>query len=160
MPKRPSHPSRRTQAPHPLVELVGKTSAFLKHLGMEILDLQPGRSLIRLPVGAHLKNSSGGMHGGAIASLIDSAGGLAARTLTHPVTVATVEFKVNFLAPIRDGEVLAEGRVVHRGRRIAVSEVEVRDEADRPVARGLVTLMILTQDRSAQPPREVRRRDR
>ncbi|MEK6569227.1 MAG: hypothetical protein AABZ38_02830, partial [candidate division NC10 bacterium] len=62
MPKRPSHPSRRTQAPHPLVELVGKTSAFLKHLGMEILDLQPGRSLIRLPIGAHLKNSSGEMH--------------------------------------------------------------------------------------------------
>ena len=76
------------------------------------------------------------------------------------MTVATVEFKVNFLAPIRHGEVLAEGRVVHRGRRIAVSEVEVRDDADRPIARGLVTLMILTPDRSAPPPREVRRRDR
>ena len=47
---------------------------------MEILDLQPGRSLTQLPFGSHLKNSSGGMHGGAIASLIDSAGGLAART--------------------------------------------------------------------------------
>jgi acyl-CoA thioesterase len=69
---------------------VGKTSAFPKHLGMEILDLQPGRSLIRLPVGAHLKNSSGAMQGGAIASLVDSAGGLAARPLTHPETPATV----------------------------------------------------------------------
>jgi acyl-CoA thioesterase len=139
------------------VEIVGKTSAFLAHLGMEIVDLQPGRSLIRLPLQPHLKNSSGGMHGGAIASLIDSAGGLAARTLTHPMTVTTVEFKVNFLAPIRHGKVSAEGRVVHRGRRLAVSEVEVRDEADRPVARGLVTLMILTQDGSAPPPREGRR---
>jgi uncharacterized protein (TIGR00369 family) len=91
------------------------------------------------------------MHGGAIASLIDSAGGLAARTLTHPAIVTTVEFKVNFLAPIRRGEVSAEGRVVHRGRRTAVSEVEVRDEADRPVACGLVTLMILTRDGSARP---------
>lgn len=52
------------------------------------------------------------MHGGAIASLIDSAGGLAARTLTHPVPVVTVEFKVNFLAPIRRGAVLADGQVI------------------------------------------------
>jgi acyl-CoA thioesterase len=138
------------------VEIVKGTSAFLNHLGMDIVDLRPGRSLIRLPLQPNLKNSSGGMHGGAVASLIDSAGGLAARTLTHPATVTTVEFKVNFLAPIRHGEVSAEGRVVHRGRRTAVSEVEVRDEADRPVARGLVTLMILTQDGSTPPARKRR----
>ncbi len=114
---------------------------------MELRDLQTGRSLIRLPFGSHLKNTSGGMHGGAIASLIDSAGGLAARTLTHPATVATVEFKVNFLAPIRQGAVLAEGQVIHKGRSIVVSEVIVRDEAKRPVARGLVTLMVLSRDR-------------
>lgn len=156
MPKRSSHPSRRTPAPHPLAELVEKTSAFLQHLGMTILDLQPGRSLIRLPFGPHVKNSSGGMHGGAIASLVDTAGGLAARTLTHPATVATVEFKVNFLAPIRHGDVVAEGRVVHKGRRIAVAEVDVRDEANRPVAVGLVTLMALAQDGAMGPSGKTR----
>lgn len=127
-----------------------KTSAYVRHLGMEILDLQPGRSLIRLPFDGHLKNSSGGMHGGAIASLIDSAGGLAARTLTHPRTVATVEFKVNFLAPVRQGAILAEGLVIHKGRRISVSTVAVRDDQDRLVANGLVTLFVLTPDKKAR----------
>jgi len=126
---------------------------------MAILDLQPGRSLIQLPFGSHLKNSSGGMHGGAIASLIDSAGGLAARTLTHPAPVVTVEFKVNFLAPIRQGAVLADGQVIHKGRRIVVSEVVVRDEEDHPVARGLVTLMVFAPDRRARPKRNAQGRE-
>ncbi len=90
------------------------------------------------------------MHGGAIASLIDSAGGLAARTLAYPTAVATVEFKVNFLAPIRQGAVVADGKVIHKGRRITVSEVVVRDEKDRELARGLVTLIVLAADRRAR----------
>lgn len=118
---------------------------------MEIVDLQPGRSLIRLAFGPHLRNSSGGMHGGAIASLIDSAGGLAARALTDPLTVSTIEFKVNFLAPIRHGAVLAEGRVLQRGQRIAVAEVMVRDEEDRPVACGLVTLRVVPSGEQGRP---------
>ncbi len=145
---------------HPLATLVRQASRYLHHLGIEIVDLEAGRSLIRLPVGEHLTNSSGGVHGGAIASLIDSAGGLAARTLTDPATVATVEFKVNFLAPVRRGTVVAEGRVIHRGRRTAVAEVMVRDGEDRPVACGLVTLMVLSHDGGAGPPRESQRGDR
>ncbi len=154
MPRRTSQSSRSTAAPHPLVALLKKTSTYFHHLGMEILDLQAGRALIRLPLRAHLKNTSGSMHGGAIASLIDSAGGLAARTLTHPATVTTVEFKVNFLAPIKHGAVLGHGQVVHRGRTLIVSEVVVKDEEDRPVARGLVTLMILASDQRTRPKRE------
>ena len=76
----PSRSSRSAAALHHLVALLRRTSGYFHHLGMEILDLQPGRSLIRLLFGGHLKNSTRGMHGGAIASLIDSAGGLAART--------------------------------------------------------------------------------
>ena len=154
MPRRPARQSQSAAATRALVALLKNTSTYFHHLGMEILDLHAGRSTIRLPLGAHLKNTSGSMHGGAIASLIDSAGGLAARTLTHPATVTTVEFKVNFLAPIRHGAVLADGQVIHRGRRLVVSEVVVRDEEDRPVARGLVTLMILASDRRTRPKRE------
>ena len=154
MPRRASRSSRSATPAHPLAALVRKTSAYFQHLGMEILDLQSGHALIRLPFGDHLRNSSGGMHGGAIASLIDSAGGLAARTLTYPTPVATVEFKVNFLAPIRRGAVVANGKVIHTGRRIAVSEVVVRDERDRPVARGLVTLIVLVSDRRERPNSE------
>lgn len=126
---------------------------------MEIVDLQPGRSLIRLAFGPHLKNSSGGMHGGAIASLIDSAGGLAARTLTDPLTVATIEFKVNFLAPIRHGAILAEGLVLQTGQRIVVAEVMVRDGQDRPVACGIVTLMVLPPGERGRPDLEARGTD-
>ncbi len=67
-------------SPHPLAALLRRTSTYFHHLGMEVLDLQSGHALIRLPFGDHLRNSSGGMRGGAIASPIDSAGGLAARS--------------------------------------------------------------------------------
>ena len=61
---------------------------------------------------------------------------------------------MNFLAPIRHGAVLGHGQVVHGGRTLIVSEVVVKDEEDRPVARGLVTLMILTSGQRTRPKRE------
>ncbi len=150
MHRRASRSSKSGASPPPLAALLRRTSTYFHHLGMEVLDLQSGHALIRLPFGDHLRNTAGGMHGGAIASLIDSAGGLAARTLAYPTAVATVEFKVNFLAPIRQGAVVADGKVIHKGRRITVSEVVVRDEKDRELARGLVTLIVLAADRRAR----------
>jgi uncharacterized protein (TIGR00369 family) len=154
MSEQPAHESAAPRSPHPVATLVRQASGYFRHLGMDIVELEAGRSLIRLHLRPELTNSSGSMHGGAIASLIDSAGGLAARTLTHPMPVTTVEFKVNFLAPFRHGTLLAEGQVIHSGRRTLVTEVMARDEDGRAVACGLVTLTVATSGQAERDRHE------
>ena len=80
------------------------------------------------------------VHGGAIASLADSAAAWAtvgsAGLKAVPVTV---EMKINFLAPVVSGRLIAEARIVHKGKTISLSDVEVKDNKGRLVAKSLVT---------------------
>jgi acyl-coenzyme A thioesterase PaaI-like protein len=58
--------------------------------------------------------------------------------------INTVEMKINFLSAVKEGEVIAEGRISKRGRTISLGEFEVR-QADRLVAKGLCTYIHLTK---------------
>jgi len=55
-----------------------------------------------------------------------------------------VELKVNFVTPAKPGLLKAKGRIIHKGKRIAVGESEVKDQHRKLIAKGLVTYMILT----------------
>ena len=57
--------------------------------------------------------------------------------------ITTVEMKVNFIAPAKLGLLTATGKIIHKGKRIAVGDAEVRDSKKRLVAKGLVTYIIL-----------------
>jgi uncharacterized protein (TIGR00369 family) len=79
---------------------------------------------------------------GAIAALIDVAATAAFWTgadLARSPRGTTIGFTVNFLAPARGADLIAEARVVQRGRSISVGEVTVAGADGRPVARALVT---------------------
>jgi uncharacterized protein (TIGR00369 family) len=54
----------------------------------------------------------------------------------------TLEMKINFLQPTRDEVIEAEGTVVHRGKRFAVSDVVVNNKAGRVIAKAIVTCAI------------------
>ncbi len=117
-------------------------SPFWKLLGMELIGAEEGLARVRLTLRPDLQNSQGIMHGGALGALVDSAGGLAVLTAGVDGPIPTVEYSLNFLAPVEGGTVTAEGRLLRRGRRIAVSEVTVTDEAGRLIAKGLVTNLV------------------
>lgn len=121
------------------------SSPYFRLLGMRATHLSEGYARIHLPSSRDLRNSFGTMHGGAIGSLADSAGGVALRTLAEPLAVTTVEFKVNLLAPVTEGELVAEARIVRKGSRIAVAEVEIKAQGGNLVAVALATYMILGQ---------------
>ena len=55
----------------------------------------------------------------------------------------TVEMKLNYLLPFASGEITAEARIIHQGTKTALGDVEVRNERDELVAKGLATYMIL-----------------
>ena len=99
---------------------------MMQHLGVRLLRVESGLCELALPHSEHVTQQQGGFHGGAMGSLADIAGGYAAMTMAGPdAEVTTVEYKINFLASFKGGELRAMGRVVKAGRRIIVTTAEV-----------------------------------
>jgi len=112
---------------------------FIRHLGIAIESLEPGRARLRLALAPELTNSFGGAHGGAIATLIDVAATTATRTL-HPGSrgVITIDLTTSFLEAGK-GALVAEARVLRDGRSAVFVEAEVRNPDGTLVAKSLAT---------------------
>jgi uncharacterized protein (TIGR00369 family) len=83
------------------------------------------------------------VHGGAICSLIDSVAYFALRPLLpQDIPLPTLEMKVNFLRPMREGMVLAEAEALHPGKKVMVAEVRVTDGEGRLCALGIVSCFV------------------
>ena len=99
---------------------------LMQHLGARLLRVEPGLCEVALPYSEHVTQQQGSFHGGAMGALADIAGGYAALTMAaEDSEVTTVEYKINFMAGFRDGELRALGRVVKAGKRIIVTTAEV-----------------------------------
>ena len=121
-----------------------ETNHFPKMLGIEIDEVQEGRARLSLEVRKDLLQLQGVMHGGAIASLIDTAVAFAIVGASEPDDrFTTVEMKVNYLSAIREGRVIADARLIRDGRRIIVAECDVFDSKGRLAAKGLLTYIRL-----------------
>ena len=103
-----------------------------------------------LPGERHL-NPLGGVHGGWAATIMDSALACAVQTMLQKgEAYTTAEFKVNLTRPLMPGmgEVVCEGRVVHRGRTLAVSEATLKDRNGKLLAFGTETCSIFPDGQS------------
>ncbi len=99
---------------------------MMQQLGARLVRVEPGICVIALPYSDRVTQQQGGFHGGAMGALADIAGGYAALTVAPPDhEVTTAEYKINFLAAMQGGELLATGRVIKAGRRIIVTSAEV-----------------------------------
>ncbi|MBA5779277.1 PaaI family thioesterase [Stappia sp. F7233] len=90
-------------------------------------------------------NPLGMVHGGWSATILDSALGCAVHTtLAAGEGYTTLEFKVNIVRPVFEtsGTLICEGKVTHRGKRIATSEATLKDAAGKLLAHGVETCMI------------------
>ena len=99
---------------------------MMGHLDVRLLRVEPGLCELALPFSDKVTQQQGGFHGGAMGALADIAGGYAGLTVAPDgMEVTTVEYKINFLAAFRSGELRATGRVVKAGRRIIVTTADV-----------------------------------
>jgi uncharacterized protein (TIGR00369 family) len=113
-------------------------------IGMEMGVVRPGRVVIELEAGQRHASPLGTVHGGILCAIADAAMGLAyATTLNEGETFATVELKVNFLRPVWQGRLRAEGKVVSSGRNLGLVECDVTDQNQRLIARCLSTCMTI-----------------
>lgn len=120
-----------------------RASAYWRLLGIEIVDVEDGFARLSLPVKADLLQGYGTVHGGAITSLADSAVAIALISVLEPgQRVYTIELKLNFVKAVSSGQLMAEAYVVHRGRRLGLGEVDVKNKEGELVAKGLATFSI------------------
>lgn len=102
---------------------------FMRLIGAELANVEWGVCEISLLCRDELQQQNGYLHGGVLATLVDNASGYAALSVSPPGSnVLAVEFKLNFLAPVRAVRVRARGEVVRAGRTLIVVRAEVRGE--------------------------------
>jgi uncharacterized protein (TIGR00369 family) len=117
-------------------------------LGFVLKAIEPGRAVFEMPVDNRHHNPMGTLHGGIYCDLADAAMGYAyASTLAEGETFTTVELKINFFRPVREGKLTAEARVVKAGSTLGYVECDVTDAQGKLVARAASTCMKL-QSRS------------
>ena len=116
------------------------TQGFSELVGFEMASSGDGRAELVLNVEPRHLNPHGTVHGGAIATLVDSAMGAAVATTTGdgegPVTI---EMKVTYLEPATTGQLRASAEVRRRGKRITIVEADVVDADDEAVAHAIAT---------------------
>ncbi|HEX6022876.1 MAG TPA: PaaI family thioesterase [Solirubrobacter sp.] len=116
-------------------------SPLVRHLGMRLEAIEDGRAELVLPFRPELATIDNVVHGGAIASLIDTAGMAATwsdDSEPESLTGSTVTLNVNYVSTARGQDLTATATVVKRGRNLVFSDVRVSEPDGRVVATGSV----------------------
>ncbi len=122
--------------------LAGSPAIGWLHPVLEKISLD--HAVLKLPYREEVSNGSGTVHGGILATLADTAVAFALATnFDGKMGFATADLTIHFLRRAR-GDVWARARILKKGRRINVGEVEIVDAGDRPVARVLASFLLTT----------------
>ena len=123
---------------------------FRDLLGYEVTAVGHGSAEMTLVPGQQHCQQQGFVHGGVFAAMADVCAGCAAITLApHGTEVMTVEFKMNYLRPARDGPIVVRSHVIRAGRTISVMESDVFEagpNGDVLIAKALVTYTLFHPD--------------
>ena len=113
-------------------------------VGFELASADDGEATVVLDAGPEHANPMGTLHGGVLCDVGDAAMGIAyASSLAADESFTTLELHVNYLRPVWEDRVTAEGRVVSKGRTVGLVECDVRNEGDQLVARLSSTCLTL-----------------
>jgi uncharacterized protein (TIGR00369 family) len=115
---------------------------YARLLGIEIDGLTRGEAVLSMPVRAELTRMEGILHGGALASLMDSASAFAVLTLLEPgEQTVTVDLTLHFLRPVSEGRIEARAQVLRAGRRVFTVSIEAINTGGKIVAAALTTYL-------------------
>lgn len=119
-----------------------KLTGLPAYLGARFVEFEPGRLVAELEVREELHTPFGNLHGGVLAAFVDHVLGCVLYPLMRPGQwAATTEFKINYLAPVSKGRVVAESTVVSMTRSTAVVRIDVsNDGRTAAIAQGTVLI--------------------
>jgi len=123
---------------------------FTKHLGIEFVEGREGYAKLRLRFQKENSTAGDALHGGAIASLIDTTGAMAAWTTAEILSPryfgSTVGVNVNYLSAVIGEDAFAEGQVLKRGKEIIHCDVRVANASGKLCAQGTVVYRIIERE--------------
>jgi uncharacterized protein (TIGR00369 family) len=114
-------------------------------LGMTGFHAEPGRVVVEMPAETFHYNPLGGVHGGVISTLLDTAAACSVHsTLAVGEMYTSLDLTVKFLRPVTadSGLLTCEGTVLQRGRRTALAQAELTDGRGKVVAHAISSCMI------------------
>jgi uncharacterized protein (TIGR00369 family) len=135
-------------------------SPYFSLLSMKIKELEWGTSVLEVELEEKHLQPFGYVHGGAIASVMDAATFWAVfPQVKDGMGLTTVEIKVNFLAPVREGKLLAKGRCIKIGKTLALGDATIYDGNGNLLAHGTATMMIVpdlkVEGQENLPPKQI-----
>ena len=121
-----------------LKEFRNNASGLTKELGQQVMEVSAGYARVEMDIDERHINPIGSVHGGAIFSLADSAGGVAA--MSRGSFVTTVTGSINYLNPaINVKKLIADTRELKAGKNILVYDVAIWDESGQAIAEAHMT---------------------
>lgn len=123
----------------------GRQPPFGEKLGVSLIEADHGHAVFEAVPDGTSFNPMGSVHGGYIASILDSACGIAAHTALQPgYGYTTLELKVSFIAALSDrsGTIRAVGRLLSIGKRAAFAEASLHDGNGKLCATATSTLLV------------------
>jgi uncharacterized protein (TIGR00369 family) len=119
------------------------SSPYRDFLGIRMLEYGDGLAECLIGLQAHHLNTGGRVHGGVLASLADTAAGVAVRSIRPEGKLsATTDLSISFIRPPKGNDLLARAKVIHAGKQLFRVEVDILS-ADKLVARANATFMIV-----------------
>jgi len=119
-------------------------SPYFSLLSMKIKNLEWGTAVLEVDLGEKHLHPFGYVHGGAIASVMDAAAYWAVfPQVKDGMGLTTVEIKVNFLAPVNKGKLVAKGRCIKIGKTLALGDATIYDAKGNLIGHGTATMMIV-----------------
>lgn len=123
---------------------------YWSYLGMRPEPDPDGVMVARMEVTERHLQIMGRVHGGVLASLIDSAMALTVHAaLPEGSAAATLDMHVSFVQPVRQGILTGRGRILSSSFAVALVEADVRDEAGVLVATGRATYRLYPKEARA-----------
>src|SRR5436190_13243990 len=120
---------------------------YAKFLGLQLGEICEGKVSIHLDVRDELRQNQGVVHGGAIASLIDTASAFAVLTqIDLQERVTTTDLTIHYLRPVTKGRMTAVARIIRGGRRLFVLSVEVHNDENALIATAVTTYIKIEQN--------------
>jgi len=115
---------------------------FAKLLGIEVESVEPGVAVLTMKMRDDLKRNGGIAHGGAVATLIDSAMAFAIMPmLGENEHSMTVDLTIHYLRPVSEGSARAIARVVRGGKRVITVSAELFDGNEKLAATAISTYL-------------------
>lgn len=126
-----------------LIEVVN-ASPYPDHISMRVAEIAIDRAVIVLDTSTRHLQPFGNVHGGVLATLIDTATFWAAfMRIPEENGMVNIDLKLNYLKAVETGALIAEGTAIHSGKSISYAEATVYNASRERIAHGTSTLMTL-----------------